>query len=62
MSTDDQLSAFLHTAYEIIDSWEQTHSGRLLATRDAAALAEVIARALETAYARGRGQSGPPAT
>ncbi len=62
MSTDDQLSAFLHTAYEIIDSWEKTHSGRLLATRDAATLAEVIARALETAYQRGREQTERPPT
>lgn len=55
MSTDDQSSvAFLHQAYEVIDAWEQMHTGRLLPTRDAATLAEFIARALEVAYANGR--------
>ena len=55
MSTDDQSSvAFLHKAYEVIDAWKHMHTGRLLPTRDAATLAEFIARALEVAYTNGR--------
>jgi hypothetical protein len=56
MCTDDDQSrvAYLQAAYEIIDTWERQHSRRLLATRDAAQLAEAIAQALHSAYELGR--------
>jgi hypothetical protein len=54
-SVPEDWRDWIAEAHRVVEEWEASTSARMLSMRDSVALAERIARALHSAFQRGRG-------